>query len=196
MKHLCVILISIIIFSLNSFAQEEYTVSGESEFVVNGNTYIKLDLTSKTESKLTPTEICQNSLDGIDFNKDKIFFAANIGAIALAAYEIPRVDNDKTKHFLAGYVVGATATGISQIILPKTMKHRKLVAALIGFGTSVLIGTGKEIYDSKHPLNHTADKNDAFATFAGGAVGSVSFSLTDIKNVFGKRKTKTEISKL
>lgn len=77
-------------------------------------------------------------------------------------------------------------------MLPKKMKNRKLLAAAVGLGSSILIGTAKEIYDAQHPLNHTADKYDAYATFAGGAAGTVTISLTDVKRVFSRKKTNSQ----
>jgi len=50
----------------------------------------------------------------------------------------------------------------------------------------------KEVYDAQHPLNHTADKYDAYATFARGAVGTVAISLTDVKKVFIRKQSRSK----
>lgn len=65
---------------------------------------------------------------------------------------------DKQGHFWAGYAIMATLFNISPLI--------GLVAVL---GIAGL----KELYDSKHPLTHTADKYDFIATTIGGLVAGV-----------------------
>jgi uncharacterized protein YfiM (DUF2279 family) len=65
------------------------------------------------------------------------------------------------------------------------MKHRVLVSTLLGFGMSVLAGAGKEYYDSRHPLNHTADVNDFLATAAGGAIGTLTLKFDLRKALYG-----------
>lgn len=166
-----------------------------NELEVNGERFISLELAPKTESKIIQVEVCDkpnkdfnNDFDAINLKTNDLVFAANIAATGLAAYQVQQVSNDKGKHFLVGYVIGSTVTGASQLFLPQKMKHRKLVSALIGFGASVLIGTGKELYDARHPASHTADKYDALATFAGGAAGTVAISFTDVKKVFTRKK--------
>lgn len=112
----------------------------------------------------------------------------NIAATGAAAYGViawnPR--QDEVRHFLAGYVVGNVANASFQLILPQKMKHRRLVSALLGFGTGALIGAAKEVYDAQGYGRPSV--NDALITAAGGGVGTLTMTF-DLKKVF-KRTSK------
>lgn len=69
---------------------------------------------------------------------------------------------DKQAHIL----VGAIVVLMLGYVLP----------AWIGFLVSVSLGAAKEIYDRFHPLKHTCDPADFFATCAGGLVGFIFVS--------------------
>jgi hypothetical protein len=147
----------------------EMVVSNSKELKINGKDFILLNLSPVHASDLKINKSCLNPNNKFTSFKNDALFAANIAAAGFASYSLLKTDYDKTKHFMAGYIISSTTSGALQLILPKEMKHRKLIAAAIGFGNSILIGVGKEVYDAKHPLNHTADKYDAIATLAGGA---------------------------
>jgi hypothetical protein len=99
--------------------------------------------------------------------------AAGIGALNMNS------DQDKTRHFLAGYFAGNVTRGALEVLLPAKMENKKLITTLLGIGASVLAGVGKEVWDS---MGHgTPDFKDALATSAGGVVGSFSISF-DLQN--------------
>jgi hypothetical protein len=104
-----------------------------------------------------------------------LLFANFIGDGAMA-YRFLDTTWDKEMHFIVGYELANVSNGIFQLVLPDDMKHRRLVAALLGFGVSALAGAGKEYYDSLHPQNHTVDGKDFIATALGGAVGTLTLS--------------------
>lgn len=170
----------------------EMVVSNSRELKVDGKDFILLNLSPVPSLDLKINQSCLKPTHEFTSLKNDALFAANIAAAGLASYSLLKSDYDKTKHVMAGYIISSTTAGAFQLLLPKTMKHRKLVSAALGFGASVLIGTAKEVYDAQHPLNHTADKYDAYATFAGGAVGTVAISLTDVKKVFTRQQSKTK----
>jgi uncharacterized protein YfiM (DUF2279 family) len=95
---------------------------------------------------------------------------------------------DKLLHFYAGYLVGNVTNGAFQLILPKTMKNRRLVSALLGVGMSALVGGAKEFYDSRHPENHTVDAKDFWATVGGGMVGSLTLTFDLNKMLYGNKR--------
>jgi hypothetical protein len=195
-----IFLLIALFLSLGASAQEvEMVVSNSKELKVDGKDFILLNLSPLHSSDLKMNQSCLKA--GEDFSSltndlvattnvaaGSLVFAANVAANGLAAYSLFKSDYDKTKHFMAGYIISSTTTGAFQLLLPKTMKHRKLVSAALGFGASVLIGTAKEVYDAQHPLKHSADKYDAYAAIAGGAVGTVAISFTDVKKVFSRKK--------
>jgi len=64
---------------------------------------------------------------------------------------------DKLVHFLGGYMLAT--------ILP--------INPLYGLFLALLAGKAKEDYDAVHP-EHTADKYDMWATWAGGLTGFIA----------------------
>lgn len=62
---------------------------------------------------------------------------------------------DKVAHFAVGVLIFASLCWLS------------ISTACIAV---IVAAVGKEIYDSRHPLTHTADVWDAMATIFGGAV--------------------------
>ncbi len=166
----------------------EMVVSNSKELKINGKDFILLNLSPVHASDLKINKSCLNPTNNFASFKNDALFAANIAAASLASYSLLNADYDKTKHFMAGYIISSTTAGAFHLLLTKTMKNRKLVSAALGFGASVLIGAAKEVYDAQHPLKHTADKYDAFATLVGGAVGTVAISLTDVQRVFSRTK--------
>ena len=163
-------------------------MSQTSELKVNGEDFLVLNLAPIYKQGLPSTQSCLLNYKSFNKTSNDLLLAANIAATSLATYGVFKADYDKIKHFLAGYVIANTNAGAFQLILPSTMKQRKLVSAALGFGASVLIGTAKEVYDAQHPANHTSDKYDAYATFAGGAAGVITISLTDVQMTFQRKK--------
>ncbi len=113
-------------------------------------------------------------------------------ALSIYAYDIYKNGtNDKQMHFATGYVLGATTTGLLQLVLPKDMRNRKLISFLGGVGISFLAGVGKEVKDSDGSGN--VEFLDALSTAGGGAIGSFQISLTDVKRIFGSSKKKKRL---
>ncbi len=96
--------------------------------------------------------------------------------------------SDKLLHFTTGYNIGSFGTGLAQLILPKKMKRRRLIAFLAGSGLAILSGIAKEVKDSDGSGN--VELLDALATSAGGVTGAAIFSLTDVQRIFSKNKRK------
>ena len=84
-----------------------------------------------------------------------------LAALGLPAFSEPLIPKDKQQHLLAGAVIGLGAGYTAKQL---GFKHPERW----GFAAGVLAGVAKELYDKKHPKNHTCDVNDALAT-AGGA---------------------------
>jgi hypothetical protein len=171
----------------------EYEITQNNEVLINGVPFIQYSLAPK--AKPGPVEENPTCAE-LQFNHsptvDRILLSTNIAASAMAFYGMKEFKYDKTKHFLAGYVIGNMATGGFQLILPADMEHRKLVAALLGFGSGVLIGTAKEVRDAQG--YGTPDVNDALVTFAGAGVGAMTMSFGDVKNAFRKKKPSKKIN--
>lgn len=64
--------------------------------------------------------------------------------------------NDKILHFIAGAVIAGTVGYFT--------------SPVAGFVAAALAGLIKELYDMRHPANHTADVLDFAATVMGGMV--------------------------
>jgi xanthosine utilization system XapX-like protein len=72
---------------------------------------------------------------------------------------------DKRLHMLVGFTAGFVVSFLFKLLhLPGPMTAGIIVA--------VLLGVGKEIYDSRHPSTHTRDINDAIFTIGAGAIGA------------------------
>lgn len=67
------------------------------------------------------------------------------------------INIDKLYHFLAGFIVSVT----SLVLFDQTVAVIAVIA----------IAAAKEVYDSKHPAEHTADGSDFIATVVGGLTG-------------------------
>ncbi len=97
-------------------------------------------------------------------------------SVQLSALEFLGVDysqSDKQGHFW----LGAAVSGVSMLALD----HWKPTApwytrALVGIGSATIVGIGKEYADSRDPLHHTTDRNDAVATITGGSIVALSLS--------------------
>lgn len=98
----------------------------------------------------------------------------------MVGQEIPR---DKKLHFGAGVL--SSAVGY-QYVYNQTQDKEKALAA--GILTSIIMGVGKEVYDSFQPKNRF-DQSDVAATVLGG----VTFSFTvkiNLINIGGEAKRK------
>ena len=98
----------------------------------------------------------------------------------MVSQEIP---HDKKLHFGAGVL--SSAVGY-QYVYNQTQDKEKALAA--GILTSIVMGIGKEVYDSFQPKNRF-DQSDVAATVLGG----VTFSLTlkiNLINIGGEAKRK------
>jgi hypothetical protein len=159
---------------LSGLAIHKYEVVGVSTITIEGQAFTQLSYAKKAEFAHEGT------------TTEEWLLAANMVGDMGAAYAFLDATWDKEQHFLVGYLFANVTNGIFQLILPQDMKHRRLVAALLGFGMSALLGAGKEYYDSLHPLTHTCDVKDFLATAAGGAVGTFTLSFDLRKALFGR----------
>lgn len=159
---------------------EEYTVSNQTAIVVNGRPFIQIDLTPKATLPLN----CQNN----PIVLNRALLLANLASATAAGIGVLKIapKQDKLRHALAGYVVGNVTTGTLQLILPLEMKYRKLAAMAGGFGASVLVGIGKEVWDSQGH-GHVESK-DAIVTGLGGLGGSLTISFGDAAKAFKKKQ--------
>ena len=76
---------------------------------------------------------------------------------------------DKQEHFGLS-LLGAFVMGLNPFVAP-------WVAALFGSWAASQIGILKECFDKRHPLTHTMDADDAFASSLGGVVGGILSAL-------------------
>lgn len=83
-------------------------------------------------------------------------------AMALPLVAGPAIPKDKQAHIAAGVVIGLASATLANHL---GMKH----PATVGFIVGTTVGIAKELYDRKHPKNHTAEFNDALATSAGAS---------------------------
>lgn len=131
-----------------------------------------------------PVEENGRPLLRLDFDpRLPIHFLAD-GALTYGMFRLSPTQ-DKAKHFIAGYVISNASTGLLHLYLPDDMKHRKLVAGLIGFGAGALVGVAKEVLDARG--FGTPDPADALATAAGAGMGAITLNLTFSLN-FNKTK--------
>ncbi len=163
-----------IVGASTGLAFHEYEVVGVSTVTIQGQDFTQLNYAKKAEYANTKTSL------------EEWLLVGNMVGDFGAAYAFLDATWDKEQHFLVGYMFANVSNGIFQLVLPKDMKHRRLVAALLGFGMSALLGAGKEYYDYLHPLNHTCDVKDFLATAAGGAIGTLTLSFDLRKALFGK----------
>ena len=105
---------------------------------------------------------------------NRIFFL--ILLLPLCSYSQLFTEKDKQYHFAAGTMVSAATYSI---VYSKTKSKKK--ALIYSVASSILIGTLKEIADSREKGNRF-DKRDLLATTYGGLTIGVTF------NLFTKKK--------
>jgi hypothetical protein len=177
----------------------KYELENINTFKVGAEGFIKFDfkpantfIQNYKPSFNKSTCLNQNFLNTNTLTKSA-YVIANLGTDVLAAYEISRMKWDKSKHFLASYVIANVTSGGLQLLLPEDTPNRKLKIFLNGVLASALIGVGKEYADYKG-FGHvnikggslvfspgTVEANDALATFLGGIHGSFTFSILNLK---------------
>lgn len=86
-----------------------------------------------------------------------------LAALGLPVHAETLIPKDKQAHLAAGVVIGLTAGYTAKQL---GFKHPERW----GFAAGVLAGVAKELYDKKHPKNHTCDPYDALATAAGATI--------------------------
>jgi len=79
--------------------------------------------------------------------------------------EVLSLHQDKQLHVGYTYIISSATTSY---VLKKTGNKRK--AILIGIGTGMAIGIGKELYDAR---NGSAEKGDLIADIIGSTFGSI-----------------------
>jgi len=79
--------------------------------------------------------------------------------------EVLSLHQDKQLHIGYTYIISSATTSY---VLKKTGNKRK--AILIGIGTGMAIGIGKELYDAR---NGSAEKGDLIADIIGSTFGSI-----------------------
>lgn len=173
----------LILSSIHSYAQsidfsDEYSVEIGQEIQVREHSFLYLKLTPRGMNSSVTCLSC--TLSKTKEYELKKMITANILPSIVATRSVLYTDpsKDKLRHFSAGYVAGNLTTGALQIIIPKNQKNRKLYAFLGGVGASVVVGVGKEYWDS---LGHgQVEFKDALATIAGGFSGSITINLYDL----------------
>ena len=103
--------------------------------------------------------------------------------------------DDKMKHLFAGFLIGDVTNLTLQLLIPENVPHRRLIAALSGFGMATVTGVVKELRDRQG--YGTPDPKDALATAIGGAVGTLTMSFNVMKVLHprsqsGKQKHATQ----
>lgn len=155
---------------------DHYNIVEDSSLEVDGKEFSKLTLIRKIDFK--PSKV----------SKEDFLFFANFLGDAAVGYQFTQtpLEHDKLLHAYAGYVIANLSNGIFQIVLPKEMKHRRLISALLGFGMSALVGGAKEFYDMQHRDVHTPDIKDFMSTIGGGLAGTLTMSFDLRKCLYGK----------
>ncbi len=197
MSHIFTHLFFAIAFLLSTnlaMAQEQaFIVKGIKQIELDGETSVQLtlEIPKEEESSFMCPRASHYDRSLIQFN-DKVdpFISvvtlSTVPASLLAVKEIPQY-KDKYRHFFAGYLVGASASGVySLYIRDKDVKHPVLKSILVGIGSSLVVGMGKELYD-KVSGKGTPDLNDAWATGLGGIGGSVTINISDIRSLLKKK---------
>lgn len=95
-------------------------------------------------------------------------------ALLITSTSQAQIQTDKVAHFGVGYVSGAIAAGITK---PTKLTWFKSIA--LGFGTSAVLGVGKEFYDQSKGKEFSY--KDIGATVMGGVLGSVSIKIVIFK---------------
>lgn len=81
---------------------------------------------------------------------------------------------DKVAHFGVGYATGALSSSL--VLSHSNGKNEWFKTLAVGFGSSALIGCGKEVYD--YMDYGVFDFKDLGATVLGGVLGSVTIKIT------------------
>ncbi len=174
---------------------EEYLITGLSEIEWDEKFYIVADVAKRS---LYPTVAlaraatrgCPESLREEDQplhpkRHGFISVLAWSGFLATSALVVKsELPTDKKYHYVAGVVAAAAGNGLARLILPRDTPHYALKAALIGLGTAVFVGAGKEVYDKRSGTGTYDLKGDGLATAGGGLTVSIAFVISD----FGKKK--------
>jgi hypothetical protein len=189
-----IIFIFFLTFCLNGFTQEQLQETESHEFSVLHTDEIKIKDKNflYMELGLRGMNIGNECLN-CEINKSteyqsKKFITTSMVPSLIAGGSVIYTDpsKDKLRHFSAGYVAGNLTMGTLQILLPKTQKNRNLYSFIGGVGASVVIGIGKEYWDS---LGHgQVEIKDALATIAGGVTGSLTVNLYDLNKLKKKKK--------
>jgi hypothetical protein len=120
--------------------------------------------------------VASTNLDDSTFNRQRILLVGN--AVATSAAVVGAIawnpQQDKVRHFFAGYAIGSITNGVVQLLLPKDTNNKQLISGLAGFGASILAGAAKEYWDSKG--NGHPEWGDALSTAGGGLVGTIAMS--------------------
>ena len=161
---------------VGSLSIDHYNIVEDSALEIDGKEFSKLTLIRKVDFK--PSKV----------SKEDYFFFANFLGDAAVGYQFTQtpLSQDKLLHAYAGYVIANLSNGIFQIVLPKEMKHRRLISALLGFGMSALVGGAKEFYDAQHRDVHTPDIKDFMSTIGGGLAGTLTMTFDLRKCLYGK----------
>lgn len=95
-------------------------------------------------------------------------------ALLFASSSYAQIKTDKVAHFGVGYVVGATTGAIT--LINSNGKNEWWKSLAVGFGSGLVIGTGKELYD-QHKYGGF-DWQDLGATVLGSTLGSVTIKIS------------------
>ena len=103
-------------------------------------------------------------------------------ALLFASSSFAQIKTDKVAHFGVGYVAGSLTTGTALSLGNGKGEWWKSLA--VGFGSGLIIGTGKELYD-QHKYSGF-NWQDLGATVLGSTLGSVTIRVT--LKLYGKRQ--------
>ena len=95
-------------------------------------------------------------------------------ALLLASSTHAQIQTDKVAHFGVGYVTGAVSSSI--VLINSNGKNEWFKSLAVGFGSGLIIGTGKELYDQwKYGGFNWVDLG---ATVLGSTLGSVTIKIS------------------
>lgn len=94
-----------------------------------------------------------------------LFFVTCIITLKLNAQSVDKPTND----IASGYIIGSTATSVA-------FMTNKKYPILYGFGSTVIFGVGKELFD-KYYKRESFDHKDIFATLVGGVAGTITVGI-------------------
>jgi uncharacterized protein YfiM (DUF2279 family) len=93
-----------------------------------------------------------------------VLFLVNFSCFAACTSQDQWTGPDKKAHFLVGAALGSAGT-----LVTGDPKHGVLLGAFIG--------AAKEVYDSRHPENHTCSMQDFVVTLVGAVAGAYGTKL-------------------